>query len=104
MPRAGRRNVALSLYVTAQEMALLDAVRAAMAARTLEAVAHSRATLVVALIRQEADRLRQGGDLPYRQMDALAGAMRAVDDEPVPKKRLGRPPQLPAAQNGRRSR
>ena len=104
MPRAGRRSVPLSLYVTPQEMALLDAVRAAMAARTLEATEHSRSTLVAALVRAEADRLRQGGDLPYRQMDALARAMRAVDDEPVPAKRLGRPPQLPAAQDGRRSR
>lgn len=97
MARGGRRSVTVTVYFTPRELALLDALRAALAAKTLAPEEHSRSTLVAALVRQEVDRLRQtGGDLPYAVLDALARAVAAVDADPEPAKRTGRPPTVPA--------
>lgn len=97
MARSGRRSAVTTLYLTRPELALLDALRSALAAKTLAPEEHSRSTLVAALVRQEVARLRQtGGDLPHEHLDALARAVAAVDADPGPAKRTGRPPTVPA--------
>lgn len=96
MARGGRRCVTVTVYFTPRELALLDALRSALAAKSLDAEEHSRSTLVAALVRAEVDRLRRtGGDLPHEHLDALARAVAAVDADPGPAKRQGRPPTLP---------
>ena len=97
MPRGGRRHVSVTVYLTPQEAELLDAVRGALASKTLGAQEHSRGTLIAALVRAEAERLRRDGDLPYRSLNALARAVNAVNADPPPAKRQGRPPQVPGA-------
>lgn len=100
MARAGRRSQEVTLYLTPAELGLLDALRVALAAKTLDAETHSRSTLVAALVRREVDRLRHtGADLPSGQLDALARAVAAVDADPEPAKRQGRPPTLPTPQS-----
>lgn len=107
MPRGGRRHVSVTVYLTAPEAALLDVVRSALASKTLGAQEHSRGTFIAALVHQEAQRLRGDGDLPYRHLDALTAAVAAVDADPPPAKRQGRPPQVPGvppAPGGRQRR
>lgn len=95
MARGGRRRFKVVCYLTAPEVALMNAVRGALADRTLDPVEHSGSTLLAALVRQEAQRLRHDGDLPYRHLDALTVALAGVDADPEPERRQGRPPRVP---------
>lgn len=88
MPRTGRRTVTLTIYATAEESALLNVVRAV---RAIHGSAESRTTLLMGLVRKEADRLRQDPATPGYALDALTIAVRAVAEHAAPP-RSGRPP------------
>lgn len=90
MPRTGRRAVSLTVYATAEESALLDVVRAA---RAIHGSAESRTTLLMGLVRKEADRLRKDRATPGYALDALAVAVRAVAERAAPP-RTGRRPVI----------
>lgn len=92
MPRTGPRAVTLSIYATPAESALLDVVRAAR--RAIDGPAESRTTLLLGLLRREADRLRQDPATPGYALDALTIAVRAADEHPATRS-TGRPPVVP---------
>ena len=89
MARGGGRSVSVTLYLTPDEVALLEAVRSARAVELLE---ESRADLVVRLLCAEAERLQKVPAMPRAVEDGLWAARRAVESAPRPAKRMGRPP------------
>jgi hypothetical protein len=92
--RSGARSVSVTLYLTPDEVALLEAVRSA---RAVELREESRADLLVRLLCAESERLQEAPAMPARVEDALWAARRAVESAPRPAKRMGRPPVVQRA-------
>lgn len=87
--RTGGRSQSVTVYLMAEQVALLEAVRSARAAELRE---ESRADLVARLLCAEAERLQKVPAMPRAVEDGLWAARRAVESAPRPAKRMGRPP------------
>ena len=95
----GKRTVSVAVNLSRAEAGLIEAVRAA---RAWGGEPEGKATMLVALLRAEAGRQAKRPDLPSRALDALAGAVRAVEAEPAVDPTKGRKPvlRLPAGAEG----